>query len=103
MIKELTFTGRVISGEEAVSLGLATHTSENPLESASALAREIASKNPHTIRAAKRLMNESGLGSEQEGLELEWDLQSKLIGSPNQIEAVRASMEKRAAKYEDPA
>ncbi|MCP4005731.1 MAG: crotonase/enoyl-CoA hydratase family protein [bacterium] len=103
VIKELAFTGRQISGEQAVELGLATHLSNNPLEDASALAREIAGKNPHAIRSMKQLMNASGIGSEQEGLALEWDLQSKLIGSPNQVEAVRANMEKRAPSFKDPA
>jgi hypothetical protein len=33
---------------------------------------------------------------------LESELQRKLIGSPNQVEAVRANLEKRAPAFEDP-
>jgi len=33
---------------------------------------------------------------------LESQLQKKLIGSPNQIEAVRANLEKRAPLFKDP-
>jgi enoyl-CoA hydratase/carnithine racemase len=99
--KELTFTGRIFSGEEAVELGLATHVSTNPLEDATKLAQEIAQKSPDAVRAGKRLLNESGLLSLEEGLRLEERLQLGLIGSPNQIEAVQANMEKRAARFKD--
>jgi len=102
VIKELAFTGRIISGEEAFELGLATHLSESPHADAMKLAQEIAGMSPDAVRAAKRLFNESGLGSVQEGFILESELQKKLIGSHNQAEAVRANMEKRAPAFEDP-
>jgi enoyl-CoA hydratase/carnithine racemase len=102
VIKELVFTGRIISGEEAFELGLATHLSETPLADAMRLAREIATKSPDAVRAAKRLFNESGLGSVQDGFLLESQLQKKLIGSPNQVEAVRANLEKSAPVFKDP-
>jgi enoyl-CoA hydratase/carnithine racemase len=102
VIKELAFTGRVISGEEAFELGLATHLSETPLVDAMQLAREIASKSPDAVRSAKRLFNETGFGSVNEGFLLESELQKKLIGTPNQVEAVRANLEKRAPVFKDP-
>jgi len=102
VIKELAFTGRIISGEEAFELGLATHVSETPHADAMKLAREIASMSPDAVRSAKRLFNETGLGSVQEGFVLESELQKKLIGSPNQAEAVRANLEKRAPVFKDP-
>ena len=100
--KELTFTGRIVSGAEAVQLGLATHVSDNPHEAALVMAREIASKSPDAIRAGKRLLNESGLASVEEGLRMEESLQRSLIGSPNQLEAVQANMGKRAPRFTDP-
>ena len=99
--KELTFTGRVVTGEEAVALGLATRTSAKPREDALALAREIAGKSPDAVRAAKRLLQESWQGSVADGLRLEEELQRSLIGKPNQLEAVRANFEKRAPKFAD--
>ena len=99
--KELTFTGRIIRGEEAVQLGFATHVSENPLESAMELAREIASKSPDAVRAAKKLMNSSRMIDLEEGLKLELELQRTIAGKPNQIEAVQANIEKRDPKYVD--
>jgi enoyl-CoA hydratase/carnithine racemase len=102
VIKELAFTGRVISGEEAFELGLATHLSESPHTDAMKLAREIAAMSPDAVRSAKRLFNETGLGSVQDGFILESELQRNLVGSPNQVEAVRANLEKRAPAFEDP-
>ena len=49
--KELTFTAREVSGTEAKELGLATHLSDDPLADATALAREIAGRNP--MRSAR--------------------------------------------------
>ncbi len=100
--KELTFTGRVVSGTEAFELGLATRVCESPRDDALELAREIASKSPDAVRAAKRLLNASGLVSLEDGLRLEEKLQADLIGSPNQVEAVRANLEKRPPKFSDP-
>jgi enoyl-CoA hydratase/carnithine racemase len=99
--KELTFTGRIITGKEAVELGLATHVSDHPREDAMTLAREIATKSPNAIRAGKRLLNESGLVSVADGMKLEESLQLSLIGKPNQLEAVQANMQKRAPQFAD--
>ena len=100
--KELTFTGRVVSAAEAVELGLATRISTDPHADAMAMAREIACKSPHAIRAGKRLLNETVVASRLDALRLEESLQRSLIGSPNQIEAVQANMEKRAPRFDDP-
>ncbi len=100
--KELTFTGRIVSGTEAVELGLVTHLSDTPREAALELAREIAGRSPDAIRAGKRLFETSGVVSPEEGLRLEASLQRALIGSPNQVEAVRANVEKRAPHFRDP-
>lgn len=102
VLKELTYTARIVSGEEAVSLGLATHLSDSPRDAAFELAREIASRSPNAIRAAKKLLDESGRVSVSEGLALEAKLQAGLIGKPNQIEAVKSNLEKRAPQYRDP-
>lgn len=99
--KELTFTGRIISGEEAVALGLATHVSEKPLEDADKLAHEIAAKSPDAVRAGKKLLNESGLLSLEDGLRLEERMQLGLMGTPNQLEAVKANMDKRTPEFKD--
>lgn len=100
--RELTYTGRIVSGTEAVELGLATRVCEMPYEAALELAREIAARSPDAVRAAKRLLTEAPLVSLEEGLLLEERLQRSLIGRRNQIEAVRANLEKRDPLFTDP-
>jgi len=100
--RDLTFTGRVISGEEAGELGLATRVCDDPRAAALETAQEIASKSPNAIRAGKRLLNQSPMVSLEEGLRLEAEFQTQLIGGPNQIEAVVSNMEKRLPKFSDP-
>jgi enoyl-CoA hydratase/carnithine racemase len=103
VIKELTYTARVLSGSEAAELGLATHVSDTPREAAYELAREIAGRSPSAVRAAKRLLDAAPVVSPDEGLRLEAEIQKTVIGKPNQIEAVMANLEKRDPKFEDPA
>jgi enoyl-CoA hydratase/carnithine racemase len=99
--RELTYTGRIVSGEEARELGLATRVDENPQQAAHEMAMEIASKSPDAIRADKKLLNAAFMVSLEEGLQLEASLQASLIGRPNQVEAVKANMEKRAPAFDD--
>lgn len=100
--KELTFTGRVVQAEEARALGLVTRISDDPLAHALALATEIASKSPDAVRLGKRLLDVSWHADEATGLALEAELQTRLIGSENQLEAIRANFEKRAPVFRDP-
>jgi enoyl-CoA hydratase/carnithine racemase len=100
VLRELTYSGRVFSAQEALSYGLATRIVDDPRGAALEMAREIAGKSPDAIRAAKRMLNnlsvDPGPALLAESVE-----QQKLIGSPNQTEAVRANMEKRAPKFAD--
>ena len=100
--KELTFTGRVLSGSEAHTLGLVTRVADDPLAAALELAREIASQSPDAVRAAKRLYDASWTGDAQQTLALEAELQLGLIGSPNQLAAVAAGLTKQPAEFVDP-
>src|SRR5206468_776266 len=99
--KELTFTGRMVSGEEAVRIGLATKVSDTPKEDALAMAREIAGKNPNAVAGAKKLLNLAGQVSIAEGFKAEEQTIGSLIATPNQVEAVTAFFEKRAPVFQD--
>ncbi len=100
--KELTYSARVVSGSEANRLGLVTRVSEQPLEDARSVAAEIASRSPDAIRAAKRLFDESWTAPASETLALEAALQLRLIGSPNQLEALNAGLAGRTPSFSDP-
>ncbi|MCG8589215.1 MAG: crotonase/enoyl-CoA hydratase family protein [Proteobacteria bacterium] len=100
--KELTFTGRVVSGVEAAELGLATHVSDTPREAALEQARVIASKSPDAVRAGKRLLDAAVYADLETGLREEESRQRALLGKPNQTEAVKANFEKRDPRFTDP-
>ena len=97
--KELTFTGRMVSGEEAVHLGLATRVAEDPLAAAMALAADLVTKSPDALRHGKRLLNLSGTRPLAEQLLDERTTMASLIGSPNQVEATMAYFEKRPPSF----
>lgn len=99
VVRELTYTGRIVSGVEAQALGLATRVSADPLADARALAAQIAAQSPDSIRGSKRLLN--GASPVQAGpvLMAESMEQKALIGSPNQREAALAGLEKRAPVF----
>ena len=98
ILRDLTYTGRIFSAQEAIGFGLATRICDDPRAEAFEVAREIAAKSPDAVRAAKRLLNrlsvDPGPALLAESVE-----QQKLIGSANQLEAVRANIEKRAPKF----
>lgn len=101
IIRELTYTNRIFSGEEAVAYGFATHISTNPLEDAMKLAQEIAGKSPSAIVTAKRLLNEAPYLNVEDGFLLESEAQDQVMRKKNQMEAVFSSMQKRAGNFED--
>ncbi|MBB3010837.1 crotonase/enoyl-CoA hydratase family protein [Cupriavidus alkaliphilus] len=99
VLRELIYSARVLSGSEACALGLGTYLADDPRAAALAAAREVALKNPDAIRAAKRLMAVAEGGDHAAILRAESDEQDRLVGSPNQREAVLANLEKRAPRF----
>jgi enoyl-CoA hydratase/carnithine racemase len=97
-MRELTYTGRIFSAQEALAYGLATRICDDPRAAAFELAREIAAKSPDAIRAAKRLLNKLSVDPGP-ALLAESVEQQKLIGSANQTEAVRANIDRRAPRF----
>src|SRR3978361_849255 len=95
VLRELTYTGRIFSAQEALGYGLATRICDDPRAAAMEVAREIAAKTPEPIRAAKRMLN-SLAADPGPALLAESVEQMKLMGGPNQLEAVRAHIHKRA-------
>lgn len=101
VLRELVYTNREFTGAEAKEIGLATIVDENPLARATAIASEIANRNPNAIRAAKRL--HAGMQDKDgDALLMEESIeQQAIMRTKNQVEAVMAGMEKRAPNFED--
>lgn len=102
VLRELTYTHREFDGEQARSLGFVTHVDADPLALATRIAEAIAQQSPHAVRSAKALFTRAADGTTDEILLAESLEQHKLIGSKNQVEAVRSQMERRAADFVDP-
>lgn len=98
-LRELAYTAREFGAEEARALGFVTRIAGDPHGEAMALARAIAGRNPHAVRAAKRLANLEGDAARI--LAAESAEQAALLRSPNQVEAVMANLQKRPPAFTD--
>ena len=101
VLRELTYTAREFDGAEALRHGFVTRLDEDPRAAAMTMAREIAAKNPQAIRASKALYGIAADADAAAILRAESDAQGKVMRKPNQIEQVRANIEKRAAVFVD--
>ncbi|MEP3050669.1 MAG: crotonase/enoyl-CoA hydratase family protein [Erythrobacter sp.] len=101
VLRELIYTNREFTGAEAQSLGLATYVDEDPVAKATEIATVIANRNPHAIRAAKRLQA-AMLERDTDAILMEESIeQHGIIRSKNQMEAVMAGMQKRQPNFDD--
>lgn len=93
--KELTMTGRILSGEQAHALGLVTHLADDPVAAAEALAAEIATRSPDSVAASKFLLQEAYEADEDDALTAERRWQRRLLGFENQRISIARNREKR--------
>jgi enoyl-CoA hydratase len=95
--KELIFTGKFISADQAARIGLVNKVVEleRIMDEAMEMATLIASKPPLGIRAAKEAIDRGLNMTLLEGLELEAYHWSYLCGTEDQKEGARAFIEKR--------
>jgi len=101
VLRELTYTAREFTAEEALQYGFVTRIADDPLTDAMQLAELIAARNPHAIRASKRLYNTAADADAAAVLQAESDEQLGIIRSPNQVEQAMAHLEKRPAVFTD--
>lgn len=101
VIRELTYTARIFTAEQAKGWGFITDIKEDPLAHAQSIAQEIVNKNPHAIRGAKHIIDQANYQTVEQGLLTESKVQDSIIGTPNQIEAVMSVMQKRAPNFKD--
>ena len=101
VLRELVYTNREFSGTDAFAYGLATEVHADPLARAQAIAREIATRNPESVRAAKKLFDVMDDEPTDAILLAESRAQDGVIRKPNQVEAVMAGMQKRPPRFTD--
>jgi enoyl-CoA hydratase/carnithine racemase len=98
---ELMLTGRTITGEEALKLGLVNRLSSPPdlLDETMSLAKEIAQLSPLSIRACLRAVTEGLELPLNEALKLETELFASLFATEDAREGTSAFLEKRIPKF----
>jgi enoyl-CoA hydratase/carnithine racemase len=94
---ELTFTGRVVDADEALTLGLvlAVHPPEELSAAVADLAATIAAKPPTAVRYAKRLLRRARSAGFAELLDEAATLQAILHGTAEHRAAVAAMLDRR--------
>lgn len=99
---EMTFTGRLLKADEALSCGLVLDVvpPEELLARATKLAQSIAAKPPLALRYGKRLLRLAHKQSLGEHLELCGALQAIAHKTEDHMEALQAFFEKRPGKFQ---
>ena len=100
--RELVYTARILDAREGERIGLVTRLADDPRAAALELAAQIAGRNPDAVRAAKLLFAGASAEAASRHMARERELIASLVNTPNQREAVMASLEKRPASFVDP-
>ena len=102
--KEMAYTGRKVSAEEAKSFGLVNHIYDSQaqmLDHVLALAQEIARKAPMAVHGCKRVINYSRDHSTSDTLDYVALWNAGHFKIEEILEAMQAQQEKREAKFVD--
>lgn len=101
--KELIFTGKIISADEAEKIGLVNLVvdPEALMEAGWAMANEIASKSQITVQVAKQVVSQGAETDLATGLMLEKLGQSFVFGTEDHLEGICAFLEKRSPNFKN--
>lgn len=99
---DVLLTGRRITGEQAVTLGIAADVVPAAELAKAALSKANYAKRiaPGSVREMKRLLREGADAPLTTALSLEQEVLFRLYGTPDGQEGVRAFVEKRTPKFE---
>ena len=98
---ELLFTGRIVTGTEAYSLGLVNHAVASPdvMDVAMNIAREIAANAPIAVRWVKKSLYRHANWNPVSAAEWESHLQSRTFEMNDAHEGMQAFLEKRTPDF----
>ncbi|MBW2512961.1 MAG: enoyl-CoA hydratase/isomerase family protein [Deltaproteobacteria bacterium] len=101
LAKELIFSGKMISAEEAKQMGIVNqiHEAESLMEAVQKTARMIAAKGKISLRAAKEVINRGMDVDLRTGCHMEIDAFSLCMASEDAKEGTHAFLEKRKAVF----
>ncbi|MCY0886984.1 MAG: enoyl-CoA hydratase-related protein [Alicyclobacillaceae bacterium] len=99
--KELIYTARRISAEEAEHIGLVLEVveSEGLLTRAKELAQKVAANGPIAVRAAKWAIDHGLSEPMARGLQIEEEAYERVLNTEDRLEGLRAFAEKRPPVY----
>jgi enoyl-CoA hydratase len=99
--KEMIFTGKIISAQEAEKIGLVNQVVSQVelLAETMKLADEIAAKSPIITRTAKMIINRGAESDLDSGLVMERLAQSFAFSTEDHLEGINAFLEKRPARF----
>ncbi len=104
MVRELAFTGRRLTAERALALGLINDVLPDPaalLAHVMAVARAIAAKTPRAVAGSKRLLNYSRDHSDADTLDQAAAWQAAMLDPAEVMEALTARAETPETKFAD--
>lgn len=99
--KEITMTGRILSGNDAKAIGLVTHVSKEPLAHALSIIEELAVRSPDAVGAGKFLLQRAWRSGERTALRLERLWQRRMMGKPNQRISVARNQQKKEIPFKE--
>jgi enoyl-CoA hydratase/carnithine racemase len=97
--KLLTMTGRVFSGEQALSYNLVTDVCVDPMAEAEALMAELITRSPDSVAATKQLFHQTWVADEDTAFSVESRLQALVLLGQNQRAAMKANFKKQAPRF----
>jgi enoyl-CoA hydratase/carnithine racemase len=99
--RELILTGRVLTAEAALAIGLVTEVvpAGEAVARATVIGKEIAERGPLAVREAKRLIELALDADLATGLAAELDASDRVFASDDMLEGVRSFFDKRGPDY----
>ncbi|MBN2430028.1 MAG: enoyl-CoA hydratase/isomerase family protein [Acidobacteria bacterium] len=101
MTRELVYTGKMITADEALRIGLANQVAvpEELMAAVTATAQAIAQVSPHAVREAKELLNQCPDENAWAVATMEYNKFGLIFSHPQSKEGIAAFIEKRKADW----